>query len=114
MKRTLIACSLFVLPVHANAQLFTCEQKEYAQYKDEIKSSSARMSLAFEHCRNARTIDANQKLMVLATQHRQPREIDQARQNIAACESAQTKIVSALTLANDDKNLKFMRAGCKD
>ena len=92
---------------------FTCDQKEYAQYKDETKSQSARMSLAFEHCRIARTIDYNNKMMTLATQHRKYREIEEARQNIAICESAQTKIVSALTAVNDDKNLKFLRTGCK-
>lgn len=99
----------------ATAQLFACEQKEYAQYTDAAKAGpSSRISLAFEHCRNARTIQTNYKLQMLAVQHRQRREEDEAKRNIQQCEAAQTKIISALTAVGDDKNLQFLRASCKD
>ena len=78
-----VACLTFAFAPLAAAQV--CDNKEYAQLKDEAKTQFGRVSLAQDHCRLAK---------------------------LGACRQDQTKIADALVAAKDPKVVDWMLKGC--
>lgn len=88
-----------------------CEQKEYAEYKDEALTSAGRRSMAGEYCRFGTRLGSGRKLHALAIEH--GTDSAQASRAISTCMEAQSNINTALTAAKADRTIQFMLNGCK-
>jgi hypothetical protein len=95
MLRFLTLCAAAALATSAGAQ--TCTPREYAQYRDDLKSGAGRITVAFGMCRDAAARDRLRATSKPAEQ----------------CDAEVRKATDALTAAQDPAALEFARAGCK-
>jgi hypothetical protein len=99
-----------VLPLLAGA---TCDVKEYAQYKDNARTRSGQIGLAFDLCHAQIQYDLARKNADLALQYRVLRDADRAQADMRICAAEQSKIRDALSGVNAYKALEFARGGCQ-
>ena len=90
-----------------------CEQKEYAQYKDEALTPLGRSSLAHEYCRFEIRRTSSMEMVALANQYKKTREAEIALRDVQSCTAAKAKISTALTAAKATKAIAFMNKNCE-
>jgi hypothetical protein len=104
----LVAC-FWSMSCFAQSQ---CQQKEYAQYKDQTPNRPGRLSMASEYCLSAIRIEGWQKQADNAMQYQMMHDHQEAMRAIETCMAVQSKILDALTAAKATKAIEYMLDHC--